>query len=489
MEGLSEPLLGEIIKRITRTSDLSSLSLVSKQLYSADAEERGTIRLGCSLHPATEALSSLCFRFPNLCKVEINYSGWTSKQGKQLDNQGILVLSSQCPLLTDLTLCFCSYINDTGIGYLAYCKKLMALRLNFAPAISSSGLLSVAVGCKSLSTFYLVDCMKVGSVEWLEYLGRAGSLVELAVKDCKGISQYDLLKFGPGWMRLEKFEFEINVNYWLSGPPRDPSFDAHYPYKYDICSENLKDLRLAHIITVPEIGLRFLFRKCKALEKLCLDYVIGLDEREMITLFRNCSNLRSLSLRLMPLHCGSAMDFRTPLTDESLKALSLTCHMLEVIELTFTFCTSTYPSEIGFTQEGIVMLVQSCPIRVLKLNGANNFDDEGMKGLSSAQFLESLELVDCERITDVGLSCMTSMPSLNSLTLRQCKKVTDNAMDELARSQKLESLTIVGCRWISLKAVQGAARSVHYSKESESFASLKGLKKMDTSTLFRQIFS
>ncbi|CAL4967467.1 unnamed protein product [Urochloa decumbens] len=489
MEGLSEPLLGEIIKRITRMTDLNSLSLVSKQLYNADAEERGTVRVGCSLHPATEALSSLCSRFPNLWKVEINYSGWTSKQGKQLDNQGILVLSSQCPLLTDLTLSFCSYINDTGIGYLAYCKKLMALRFNFAPAISSSGLLSVAVGCKSLSTFHLVDCMKVGSVEWLEYLGRVGSLVELVVKDCKGISQYDLLKFGPGWMKLEKFEFEINDNYWLSGPPRDPSFDAHYPYKYDICCENLKDLRLAHIITVPEIGLRYLLRKCKALEKLSLDYVIGLDEREMIALFQNCSNLRSLSLRLMPLRCGPGMDFRTPLTDESLMSLGLSCHMLEAVELTFTFCPSSYLSEIGFTQEGIVMLVQSCPIRVLMLNGANNFDDEGMKGLSSAQFLETLELVDCESITDSRMSFIASTPSLSSLTLRQCKKVTDNGMDELARSQKLESLTVVGCPRISLKAVQGAARSVHYSTVSESFASLKGMKEMEPSTLFHQIFS
>ncbi|CAO2047154.1 unnamed protein product [Urochloa humidicola] len=132
-----------------------------------------------------------------------------------------------------------------------------------------------------------------------------------------------------------------------------------------------------------------------------------------------------------------------------------------------------------------MMLVQSCPIRALKLNGANNFDDEGMKGLSSAQFLEKLELGDCERITDAGLSCITSMPSLNSLTLRRCKKVTDNAMDELACSRKLESLTVVGCRQILLRAVQGAARSVHYSTESESFASLKGMKKMETSTLFR----
>ncbi|WVZ73270.1 hypothetical protein U9M48_021597 [Paspalum notatum var. saurae] len=419
----------EIIKRITKTSDLNSLSLVSKQLYNAEAEERGTICIGCSLRPATEALSSLCLRFPNLWKIEINYSGWTSKRGMQLDSQGILVLSSQCPLLTDLTLSFCSYINDTGVGYLAHCKKLMALRLNFAPAISSSGLLSVVVGCKSLSTFHLIDCMKVGSVEWLEYLGRNGSVVELVVKDCKGISQFDLLKFGPGWMKLEK---------------------------YDIRCENLKELRLAHIITVPEIGLRFLLRKCKSLQKLSLDYVVGLDERELIALLQNCSNLRSLTLRLMPLWCGP--DFKTPLTDESLMVLGLSCPMLEAVELTFTF--SMHPSEIGFTQEGILMLAQSCPIRVLVLNGAGNFYDEGMKGLSSAQFLETLELADCECITDAGMSYITRTPSLSNLILRQCKKLTDNGMNELARSQKLESLTVVGCQRISLKAVQGAASEV-----------------------------
>ena len=59
MEDLPEPLLAEIIKRVTRTTDLNSLSLVSKCLYAVDAEERGTIRVGCGLHPATESFSSL----------------------------------------------------------------------------------------------------------------------------------------------------------------------------------------------------------------------------------------------------------------------------------------------------------------------------------------------------------------------------------------------------------------------------------------------
>ncbi|GJN22489.1 hypothetical protein PR202_gb10054 [Eleusine coracana subsp. coracana] len=111
---------------------------------------------------------------------------------------------------------------------------------------------------------------------------------------------------------------------------RDPSYNARYPYKYDISCENMKDLRLAKIVTDQEIGLRFLLGKCKALEKLCLDYVVGLDESEMIALFQNCSNLRSISLRFMPQHCGLQENFRfrTALTDDSLKCLSLYCRML-----------------------------------------------------------------------------------------------------------------------------------------------------------------
>uniref|UniRef100_A0A0D9VM80 F-box domain-containing protein n=1 Tax=Leersia perrieri TaxID=77586 RepID=A0A0D9VM80_9ORYZ len=474
MDNLSEPILAEIIKRIAKTSDRNSLSLVSKQLYTIDAEERDAIHVGRGLHPATDALASLCSRFPNLWKVVIDYSGWMSIHGKQLDNQGLLVLSSHCSSLTNLTLSFCSYIDDCGLGYLAYCKKLRSLRLNFAPAISSRGLLSVAVGCKSLCTFHLVDCMKVGSVEWLEYLGRAGSLEELVVKDCKGISQYDLLKFGQGFMKLQRFEFEINGNYWL-GTAYDPAYVRHYTYRYDVCCDNMKELRLAHIVTKPEIGLRFLLGKCRTLEKLWLEYVIGLTDNDVIPLFRNCSNLRSVSLRLIPLFCDFIY-FRTALTDDSLKALALYCPMLEVLELTFTFISREYPSEIGFSQEGIVNLVQSCPIRVLMLNGDNAFDNEGMMGLSSSKYLETLELVDCADIGDLGMCFIARIPSLRNLILRECECVTDNGVAELVHAQKLECLTVIGCHRVSLKAVQGAARSVYYSAESEEYDSLKGMK-------------
>ncbi|TVU27888.1 hypothetical protein EJB05_19389, partial [Eragrostis curvula] len=145
--------------------------------------------------------------------------------------------------------------------------------------------------------------------------------------------------------------------------------------------------------------------------------------------------------------------------------------MLQVVEFTFILCDAAYPSEIGFTQEVL-------PNSYCHAKWCQHFNDEGMKGLSSAQFLERHELVDCQRITDAGISFILRAPSLISLTLRQCEKVTDGGMAQL-RSQKLQSLTVVGYRRISLKGVQGAASSVCYSHELESQTCLKGLKRVD----------
>uniref|UniRef100_A0A0E0P7W9 F-box domain-containing protein n=1 Tax=Oryza rufipogon TaxID=4529 RepID=A0A0E0P7W9_ORYRU len=476
MEHLSEELIIEILKRITRTSDLNSVSLVSKQLYAIDAEQRATICIGCGL--STEDFSALCSRFPNLLKVEIDYSGSTPGNGNHIDNQGLFVLTSCCTLLNDITLSFCSKINDAGIACLTYCKKLMSLKLNSIPEVTSSGLLMVAFGCKALSSLYLNDCKGIaGSTEWLEYLGSDGSLEELIVSNCKGVSQYNFLKFGPGWMKLKTFEYENKENFFSIHPRYGSSVKAN-THRYELCCENLKDLKLVRLVTEPdgpEIGLRFLLGKCKALEKLCLEYVTGVIDNDMIVLSQACKNLKSISLWLKPEHyvVGGHIEFRTGFTDESLKALALNCPLLQDVELTFTGCAHWDPPEIGFTQEGLVSFVESCPIRVLVLNGALFFNNKGMKALSSAQFLETLSLIDCNEVTDHGMRFIVHFPSLINLTLRFCHNVTDAGLSELAHAQKLQSLDVGGCGYISQKGVLGAAKSVYYEVNCKSLGHYK----------------
>ena len=82
MDELPDHLVWEILGRVRKTVDRNSVSLVCKRLYELDNGHRISLRVGCGLDPANEALASLCNRFPNLTKVEITYSGWMSKTGQ-----------------------------------------------------------------------------------------------------------------------------------------------------------------------------------------------------------------------------------------------------------------------------------------------------------------------------------------------------------------------------------------------------------------------
>lgn len=245
----------------------------------------------------------------------------------------------------------------------------------------------------------------------------------------------------------------------------DSSSDAHNMDLYDFCCESLKDLRLARIKTWPEAGLRVVLGKCKALEKLCLEYVCALNDNDMITLSRSCSNLKSISLwlNLQPYSTDVGCETRTSFTDNSLYALALNCRMLQTVDLNFIGCSPDWPSEIGFTQQGFLVLIQSCPIRVLVLNNANFFDDEGMKALSSSPHLETLELILCHAVTDAGMRFIAHTPCLSNLTLQLCHYITDVGVAELRRAHKLDSLVIDYCGEVSMQAAQGVAKSVHYS--------------------------
>jgi F-box/leucine-rich repeat protein 2/20 len=118
------------------------------------------------------------------------------------------------------------------------------------------------------------------------------------------------------------------------------------------------------------------------------------------------------------------------------------------------------------------MLVKSCPIRDLILCGANFFDDEGMKTLSSAKYLDTLELMDCVAVTDAGMRLLAHTPRLINLTLRQCDHFTDDGVGEVVRAQKLESLIVEGGSRVSAKTVLGAAKSVHYKDDYPGYLGL-----------------
>lgn len=456
MDSLPDQLVWEILSRIKKTTDRNSVSLSCKRIYSLDNEQRQYLCVGCGLDPANEALTSLCNRFPNLMKMEISYSGWMSKLGKQLDDQGLLILSNYCPFLTDLTLSYCAFITDVGLRHLSSCSKLSALKLNFTPRITGCGILSLAVGCKNLSILHLIRCLNVSSVEWLEYLGKLETLEDLSIRNCRAIGEGDLIKLGHSWRKLKRLQFEVDANYRYMKVYDRLAVDRWE--KQWVPCDNMVELSLVNCIISPGRGLACVMGKCKNLERIHLDMCVGVRDCDIIGLAQKSRNLRSISLRV-PSDFSLALPLNNPLrlTDESLKALAQNCLMLESVRISYP--NGEFPSFSSFTLDGILILIQKCMVKELAFDQVYSFNDVGMQALCSAQYLETLELVRCQEISDEGLQLVGQFPRLRILRLSKCLGLTDDGLKPLVGSYKLEKLVVEDCPQISERGVLGTARS------------------------------
>jgi F-box/leucine-rich repeat protein 2/20 len=462
MDGLPDHLVWEILGRIKRTNDRNCVSLACKRLHELDNEQRQSIRVGCGLDPANEALTSLCNRFPNLAKVEIAYSGWMSKLGKQLDDQGLLILASCCPSLTNLTFSYCTFITDVGLRYLASCSKLSALKLNFTPRISGCGILSLVVGCRNLAVLHLIRCLNVTSVEWLEYLGKLETLEDLSIKNCRAIGEGDLIKLGLCWRKLKRLQFEVDANYRYMKVYDRLAVDRWQ--KQWVPCENMLELSLVNCIISPGRGLACVLGKCKNLEKIHLDMCVGVRDCDIIGLAQRSRNLRFISLRV-PSDFSLPLLMNNPLrlTDESLKAVAESCSMLESVRISFS--DGEFPSFSSFTLNGMLTLIQMCPVRELALDHVYSFNDLGMEALCSAHYLETLELVRCQEISDEGLQLVSQFPQLRVLRLSKCLGISDDGLKPLVGSYKLELLAVEDCPQISDRGVHGAAKSIIFRQD------------------------
>ncbi|KAI9076003.1 hypothetical protein K1719_042019 [Acacia pycnantha] len=462
MDSLPEHLVWEILTRIKKTKDRNSVSLTCKRLYHLDNAQRYSLKVGCGMAPANDALTSLCNRFISLSKVEITYSGWMSKLGKQLDDQGLLILAYQCPSLSDLTLSYCTFITDVGLHCLASCSKLSSLMLNFTPRITGCGILSLVMGCKHLSSLHLIRCLNVSSVEWLEYLGKLETLEVLSIKNCRAIGEGDLIKLGPGWKKLKRLQFGVDANYRYMKVYDRLSVDGWQ--KQCFPCENMLDLSLVNCIISPGRGLACVLGKCKNLENVYLDMCVGVRDCDIISLSERSSNLKSISFRVpSDFSLPSFMNNRLTLTDESLKAIAQNCSKLESVRISFS--DGEFPSSSLFSLNGILCLMQRCPIRKLALDHVYSFNDVGMEALCSAEYLESLTLVRCQEISDEALQLVSQFPRLSNLHLSKCLGISDDGLKPLVGSFKLNRLVVEDCPQISERAVQGAAKSVSFRQD------------------------
>ncbi|XP_071694351.1 F-box/LRR-repeat protein 14-like [Rutidosis leptorrhynchoides] len=462
MDNLPDQLVWEIFSRITNIADRNSISLVCKRFLNLDNEQRKHIRVDCGSNPANEALTLLCRRFRNLNKVEITYCPWMSKLKKQLEDPELLVLSNACPFLTDLTLSYCTYITDVGLSYLASCSKLSSLKLKDTSRITGSGIFSIVVNCKNLKSLHLVRCLNVTNLEWLECLGGLETLEDLCIKNCSGIGEGALVKLGATWRNIKRLHFEVDYSYMYM--KLDDLLAVDQWQKQWVSCDNMVELSLINCMINPGRGLACILDKCKNLEKLHLDMCIGARDLDIIGLARNSRNLRSISISVP---ADWMMEHPSSLTDDSLKALTENCTLLE--SLTLSFLDGDRPSPSSFSLNGILDLNKKCSIKNLSLDRVYLFNDIGMEALCCCDHLETLELVRCQEISDEGLELVVHYPRLRVLRLTACHKVSDDGFRPLIVSGKLELLVVNDCRHVGYWGVQGAAKDVSFKPDLSCF--------------------
>ncbi|KAK1269990.1 F-box/LRR-repeat protein 14 [Acorus gramineus] len=225
--------------------------------------------------------------------------------------------------------------------------------------------------------------------------------------------------------------------------------DFRYAKAYDklvaLRCESLRELSLVNCIISPGRGLSCMLGMCEALEKVHLEMCNGIADGDIAGLASKSRRLKSFSLHLSPGFFGLTNDSYR-LTNECLKAVACGCPNLEDLD-------------------GLLTLIQSCPICVLALEAVYFFDDLGMEALCSANLLSTLELAQCPKISDEGIQFINRYPLLTTLNLSKCVGVTDTGLKLLIGSKKLERLMVEDCPRISLEGIKGISRSVSYKQD------------------------
>ncbi|KAL9670123.1 hypothetical protein QQ045_007674 [Rhodiola kirilowii] len=466
MDGLPDQIIFDIFTRLQSNSEKNALSLSCKRFLKLRNEETTFLKIGCGLKPVNQALTSLCHRFQNLEALEISYSGWMSNLGKQMDDEGLLILSSNCPSLQKLTLSYCTFITDAGLTNLASCSKLSDFKLNFAPRITSCGIQTIVISCKRLSSLHLNRCVYVANDEWLEYLGKLDQLEDLSIRNCRCIRESDLIRLGTCLSKLKRMQFEVDANNRCT-TFHGSSIFSDLLLKKDISCDNLLELSLVNCRMSPGIEQSYALPVCPKLEKIHLDMCMGVKDSDIVSMAHSSKNLLSLSLRVpKTFDMFSVIPFgnHLRLTDAALLAVAQNCSRLESVRISCVEgAEGELPLPMLFSTNGILALMRNCPIRELSLD---YFNDSGMEGLcSSAEYLESLELFRCQDISDDGIQFLAKFPRLRAVRLTNCMGITDEGMKPLVESHKLALLVVEDCPLVSEEGIQGAAKTVTFRQD------------------------
>ncbi len=193
-------------------------------------------------------------------------------------------------------------------------------------------------------------------------------------------------------------------------------------------------VRVAYIHFDDE-DLHSLVNRCRALEKLEMEYAVGISNTGLGHL------LKLEQLRVLKLHAPS-------ISDVGLETLS-NINSLEQIELL---------AMDALLDDGVEHLAALPNLIVFTLH-QSNISDESLNALSTIATLEKLDLFNGYAVTDAGMKDIAALPNLRELNIEGCGNITDTGLRELRACPSLRRLR-VGSNGITARGIIDLSKAV-----------------------------
>lgn len=264
---LNEDLLIRILSFITHGSDRKAFRLVCKAFLRVDSFHRTHLRI---LRP--EFITTLFLKFPRIDSLDL----------------------SVCP-----------QIDDGAVAMLDWSRRLRRLVLSRSAGLKSVGLEMLMKSCPVLEAVDLSYCWDFGDRE-AAALSFGGSLRDIKLDRCLGLTDVGLAKIAIGCQGLEKLSLE-----WC--------------------------------IEITDLGIDLLSKKCTQLKQLDISYL-----KVTSTSLRSISRMDKLELLAM-VGCGIV-------DDEGLRYLGKGCPSLQVLDV--SRCDRLSSSALAFLINGHPSMLQ-----------------------------------------------------------------------------------------------------------------------------------
>ncbi|KAJ7973315.1 F-box/LRR-repeat protein 3 [Quillaja saponaria] len=200
-------------------------------------------------------------------------------------NDGALKHLSKCPKLVSLKLGLCTNISDKGLVYIASnCPKISELDLYRCVGVGDDGLGAVSTGCKKLTKLNLSYCTRVTD-RGMKYISHMDELSDLELRGLVNITSTGLRTVAAGCKRLADLDLK-----------HCEKIDASGFWAVAYYLQNLRQINMSHC-AVSDLVLCLVMGNLKRLQDAKLVHITGITVEGLeIALRASCGRIKKVKL-------------------------------------------------------------------------------------------------------------------------------------------------------------------------------------------------